>query len=86
MRLYQYKIQWLFSVEKEAKEMNTVLKIIGARSLSKIVFRDQDLKIIREYTTMFSYHSITATREAIKDIKYFIKRDPTIKFVEFFKR
>jgi len=56
MKVYQYKMQWLFT-KKEAVQ---ALKLFGARSLTKICIRDIDLKVIATYSDMVQYPEQTA--------------------------
>lgn len=90
MKQYIYKIQWLFSVSNNfatnksqlRKELYTVIRSLGARSLTVINFRDKDLNIIGNYTSMVMYGSNTSSNEAIKYIKKTLKKDTTIEYVE----
>ena len=70
MKQYIYKIQWLFSVSNNfatnksqlRKELYTVIRSLGARSLTVINFRDKDLNIIGNYTSMVMYGSNTSSK------------------------
>lgn len=93
MKQYQYKIQWLFPVisgfvtQKEdlLKELFSVIKILGARSLSQVVFRDIDMKIVSNYTNMVCYPSGVASIETIKYIKKELKKNENIMYVELLR-
>ena len=90
MKIYTYKIQWLFSVTNNfatpknqlMKELYTVIRSLGARSLTVINFRDKDLEIIGNYTSMVMYGSNTSSSEAIKYIKKTLKNNDKIVYVE----
>ena len=94
MKTYIYKIQWLFSVSNNfatnksqlRKELYTVIRSIGARSLTVINFRDKDLNIIGNYTSMVMYGSNTSSSEAIKYIKKTLKNNVNIEYVELLRK
>ena len=94
MRSYNYKMQWLFPItssfvtpkEQLRKELFTTIKILGAKSLTKICFRDQNLKIIGTYSNMNMYSFEQATKEAIKYIKKQLRKDENIYSVELLRR
>ena len=77
MKQYQYKIQWLFN---NIEELETVIKLLGVKSLNKIVLRDIDLNIIDEYNGFIQYpyglaesKTVAYMKEQLKkqDIRYF---------------
>jgi hypothetical protein len=93
MKNYQYKIQWLFNVsnsfitpkEQLRKDFFNVLKIIGAKSLTKICFRDREMKIIDTYSSMNQYSYEVATKEAIKYVKKQLKENENIFSIELLR-
>jgi hypothetical protein len=94
MKTYQYKIQWLFPIvsgfltsEKDLKkELFSVIKILGARSLDKIIFRDKDLKILDYYNGYIQFPYGSAEVEAIKYIKKALKENDKIYYVELLRK
>jgi len=77
MKQYQYKIQWLFN---NIEQLETAIKILGVRSLDKIILRDLDLKSVDNYNGFIQYpcglaeiKTIEYMKEQIKkkDIRYF---------------
>lgn len=93
MKIYKYKIQWLFSVSDNfatnksqlRKELYTVIRSLGARSLTDINFRDEELNIIGNYTSMVMYGSNSSSSEAIKYIKKKLKDNSDIEYVELLR-
>jgi hypothetical protein len=93
MKNYNYKIQWLFNVtsnfvtpkEKLIKDLYSLIKILGAKSFDKILFRDKDLKIIETYSSMNQYSYEQASTEAIAHIKKQLKTNDKIYLVELLK-
>lgn len=86
MKTYQYKLQWIFSTVTENRDLYSVIKILGARSLTKIVFRDSNLNIISEWDSMVQYPSEIADNMTISQIKLFKKKNPETKFVELLRK
>ena len=93
MRQYNYKIQWLFFVgnsfiswnqqkTQNRRHLYSVIRALGAKSLTKIVFRDENLKILDTYSSMIQYCNAGATIEAIKYIKKQLKKNDKIYSVE----
>lgn len=91
---YVYKIQWLFNVrgnfmnpcKKTQKECRDMLKILGARSLDKIVFRKADMSIKFQYDDFIRYSSEEATKTSISYINKILRIDSEIQYVEFLKK
>jgi len=81
MKNYVYKIQWLL----KPKEAIKVIKIIGARSLTKICLRNMDLDIVDIYTGMVSYPSGVSEFETAKYIRKQAKKNPQIWYVELYR-
>lgn len=71
MKQYVYKIQWLFS---NIKQLEKAIKLLGVKSLDKIVLRDYDLNIIDNYNGFIQYPYGLAEVETIKYIKEQIKK------------
>jgi hypothetical protein len=94
MKSYSYKIQWLFSVTDNfvtpkttlRRELYSVIKILGARSLDRIIFRDSDLKIVHYYNSMQQYSSGEADKQTIQYIRKYLKANPEIKTVELLRK
>lgn len=94
MKNYIYKIQWLFMVTESyftsktqlRRELYTVIRSLGARSLDKIYFRDSDLNIVDTYTSMQNYGFGTANFETIKYIKKQLKNNDKIYSIELLRR
>lgn len=93
MKMYVYKIQWLFPVigdfvtpkEKRINELFAVIKAIGARSLTVVNFMDRDMKVIQNYTDMVMFPSETSTRNTILSIKNEIEKNDEIIYVELLR-
>lgn len=86
MKIYQYKLQWIFSIVTENKDLYSIIKILGARSLTKIVFRDSNLDIISEWSKMVQYSEKDSTNMTISHIKFISKKNPEIKFIELLRK
>lgn len=94
MKNYVYKIQWLFPVNGNfvtktlelRNQLYSVIKIIGVKSLTEIIFRDKELKPIETYTRFISYPNGVAEHETIKHIKNVIKKNDNVFYVELFRR
>lgn len=94
MRQYQYKIQWLFNVRGNfitpdsqlRKELYQAIKILGAKSLDKILFRNENLDIIDTYSSMHSYSFEQGTKKALKYIKKQIRVNKEIHSVELLRK
>jgi len=94
MKRFNYKVQWLFNVRNGfvtpenqlKKELFQVIKIFGAKSLDKIVFRDSDLNIIGEYREFIMYDSGNANFQTIKAIKKELKNNSKITCVELLRK
>lgn len=86
MKIYQYKIQWIFSIVTEKKDLYSIIKILGARSLTKIVFRDSNLDIISEWSKMVEYSEKDSINMTISHIKFISKKNPEIKFIELLRK
>ena len=91
---YQYKIQWIFDIRgnfietkaSQQKRLFNTIKCLGARSFTKIHFRDSSLKTIQIYNGMVAFPTDTSDKETIKYIKEMIKTQPNIKFVELIRK
>lgn len=81
MRQYVYKIQWLFT----PKESYNIIKLLGARSLTKICLRDLDLKILDVYSGMNMYPCGYSEIKTIRYIKDEVKKNKNIVYVELFR-
>ena len=94
MKSYNYKIQWLFQITgnfvtpktQSRRELYTVIRSLGAKSLDKICFRDEDLKVIHTYSNMNMYSYNIASEEAIKYIKKQLKTNDKIYSVELLRK
>lgn len=94
MKAYQYKLQWLFPVrggftsttKQNQKELYSLIKILGARSLTSIVFRNSDLKTLHNYYGMVQYSSEEADKKTIAYIKNALKENSEIMYIELFRR
>ncbi len=94
MRSYTYKIQWLFNISANfitshtqlKRDLYSVIRILGAKSFTKICFRDSDLKIVHTYSSMNMYSTEQATKETIKYIKKYIKNNTNVYSVELYRR
>lgn len=85
MKVYQYKIQWLFNPETEMKDFSSIVKILGANNLDKILFRDRELKVIAKYTSMRNYTIATSSDETILAVKHYLKKNENVRWVEILK-
>ena len=94
MKSYQYKIQWLFNVqsgfvtskEQLRKDLFTIIKVLGVRSLDRIIFRDKDLGIIDYYNSFIQYPNGVAEMETIKYIKKELKKNDKIYCIELLRK
>jgi hypothetical protein len=82
IRMYKYKMQWLFEKRKAIK----FVQLVGAKSLDVIYFRDHEHKIIDEYSSMHMFDSDTSTAKTIAYIKRVCKFNHKIFFVEVVRR
>ncbi len=90
---YVYKIQWLFDVrgnfietkEKQQKRLFNTIKCLGSRSLTKIIFLDNNYKRIETYYDMVSFPLETSDKETIKYIKKMLKTNTNVKYIEFIR-
>lgn len=85
MKVYHYKIQWLFNPETEIKDFNSIIKILGANNLDMILFRDRELKVIAKYTSMKKYSIETASQKIIEAVTYFLKKNKNVQWIEIVK-
>lgn len=93
MRQYNYKMQWLFPMNSSFIDSSNVnkkrlfdfLKIIGPKSLTKICFRDKDLKIVSTYSGFIGYPTGADFAPTKKYIIQEIKRNPEITSVELLR-
>lgn len=85
MKSYQYKIQWLL----EPKDAYKIIKILGARSFTKIIIRNVDLDIEDIYTGFISYPTGLAEIETIKYLKRQFKKsekkESLYKYIELYR-
>lgn len=94
MKQYNYKMQWLFSLngdftqtKKQArKRVNTFIDIVGSQSFTVIYFRDNDLKIVDSYNNMVSYSTPEKANKALKQLIYSIFETSNIKYIEFLRK
>ena len=94
MKKFNYSIQWLFyvapnfitPVDKLKRNFFSVLKILGPKSLDKIIFRDENLKIIVKYTKMNTYSDGEVLTYCMRDIRKILKKDNRIYSIELFKK
>lgn len=94
MKTYNYKIQWIFNVqsgfiapkEQLRKELYSVIRALGAKSLTVINFLDANFKSIDNYSNMVMYPYGTANRETIKYIKKVLSKNDNIAMVELLRR
>lgn len=94
MKSYVYKIQWLFPVNGNfvtstpqlRKELYSVIKAVGAKSLTFIMLRDNELNIITTYSDMVKYPYNTASNELIKYIKKQLKKNDKIYHIELVRK
>ena len=86
MKTYVLKMQWLFNANAEdLKNCFSVIKAIGARSLTEVTFRDSNLNIIGSYSSMRQYLSSEGTKRTIKAIKNAVKADKNICAIELYR-
>lgn len=93
MKIYNYKIQWLFSVKEsfnedkktQLKNLFSVIKGIGSRSLTCVQFRDEEFKIIDTYTNMFSYSYPVSDKKTISYIRKALKKFQNISYIELIR-
>ena len=86
MKQYKYKIKWLLKVNKDYKfnnEIKQLLNIVGAKSLDKIVLRDNDLNIIDSYNGFIMFPYGLGEVEVLKYIKKEVKKNDNIFYIEF---
>ena len=94
MKIYTYKMQWLFSTTGNLgtptttlrRELYTIIRILGARSLSEIVFRDEDLNVVHSYSSMVMHANKEADKQAIQYIRKYLKANLNIHSVELLRR
>tara|TARA_R110002012_G_scaffold319733_1_gene541172 strand:+ start:65 stop:349 length:285 start_codon:yes stop_codon:yes gene_type:complete len=92
MKIYQYKIQWLFSVQgsfnetkvQQRKNLYSIIRGLGARSLTGITFYDNDMNIVDTYSNMVSFGYPQANVKTVDYIKKALKNDK-IQSVELLK-
>jgi hypothetical protein len=86
MKLYTYKIQWLFNNNSgDVKNCINVIKAIGSKSLTVINFLDENYKRVDNYSGMISYPSGAADVVTIKYIKKICKNEK-IRSIELLRR
>jgi hypothetical protein len=94
MKEYNYKMQWLFSLngdftqpkKKARKRVNTFIDTVGCQSFTVIYFRDNDLKIVDSYNNMISYSTVEKANEALKQLICRIYETSNIKYIEFIRK
>ena len=94
MKSYNYKIQWVFNVNGNfitpinqlRKELYSVIRALGAKSLTVINFLDADFKKVDSYTSMVQYPYNLANEETIKFIKKKLKNNPNIMQIELLRK
>ncbi|HKL23211.1 MAG TPA: hypothetical protein VJ895_00500 [Candidatus Nanoarchaeia archaeon] len=82
MKRYQYKIQWLFN---NIEELETAIKLLGVKSLDKIILRDFDLNIIDEYNGFIQFPYGLSEVKTIEYIKAQIKKED-IRYFEVLRK
>lgn len=94
MKQYQYKMQWLFSLnssfiqtQKQArKRVNTFINTINAQSFTVIYFRDKDLKVVDSYSNMNMYSTDEKANKYLIKLIAVIKEDSDIQYIEFLRK
>jgi len=69
-------MQWIFEKPRNAY---AVIRAIGARSLTGVILRDYNFRIIESYTSMVQYPYGLADEETIKWIKKKIAKNPGLR-------
>ena len=80
---YKYKIQWVFQEKKRALKM---IDILGARSLDLLNFRDENFKIIYNYSGFVRHPCGMAELETKKYINKVLKKNGNIHYIEFLRK
>ena len=88
MKNYSYTIKWLFNIrnENERKNLFDIIKILGAKSLDSISFRDIDLNIIERYNDFIMFSNRDANTATIKCIRKKLKTDSKIFYIEILRK
>lgn len=94
MKKYKYKIQWLFPIvanlvltEKQLKkDFYPVLKSLKPKSFTKIIFRDDFLKIVIKYDDMHNYSDEKVLTYCKRDIEKILKNNNRIYWIELLRR
>jgi glycine cleavage system pyridoxal-binding protein P len=82
---YTYKIQWLIEAIN-FKDIKTILKIIGVKSLDKICLRDYNLKVIEDYNKFLQFPIGLDLDTTLKDLKKIIKKNKDIYYIELLRK
>ena len=82
MKIYKYKIQWLFDKTNAIK----AIKLIGVRNLDRVLIRDRDLNIIDEYSGFIMHPFGVAENETCKYIRKIFRTNSSANSVELLRR
>jgi len=81
MRVYKYRLQWIFPLEKAIK----MLELIGVKSLTRIYFRDKTLRILGQYKEWKHSAAKDVQKETIKYIKKTAGENKKILYIELYR-
>ena len=79
------KIQWILS-RYEPRRIYSLVRLLGAKNITVIVFRNSKMIPISKYRSMNSFSDDDADEETVKALKFYLKKNPEIEFVELYKK
>jgi hypothetical protein len=94
MKSYNYKMQWLFSIngnslQTKKEGRSNILKfidIVSAKSFTVIYFRDSELNIVDSYTNMVMYNTEKEANSKLKSLVKSIFEKGDIQYIEFLRK
>ena len=94
MKTYQYKMQWLLSLNgdltqstKQARKIVAdFIKAVGSQSFTIIYFRDNNFLIVDSYNNMSRYPDNKQANTALIRLIGNIKPEGDIKYIEFIRK